>query len=77
MILNFLFGGAITRLEIEEFYDYLEYLHHLGMPFDIVEIFSNIYTNHENVNPIDALDELESFATRSKESVYKLTRKYG
>lgn len=76
MILNFLYGGAITKLEIEEFYDYLEYLHHLGMPFEIVDMFSNIYTNHENISPIDALDDLESFTMRSKESVYKLARKY-
>ena len=75
MLLNYLYGKSITKLSIEEFYDYLSYLHDIGVSYELINMFGLIYTEHANVNPFEYLDELSKLDGRSNYRVYEYVRK--
>lgn len=75
MILNYLYGSRITKLSIEDFYDYLEYLHSIGVSYELIEMFSLVYSEHDNINVYEFLDELSCVDGRSNYRVYKHVRK--
>ena len=50
MVLNFLYKDRITRLSREAFFLYLEYLIHIGLPYEFVSKFAKIYEYADNEN---------------------------
>lgn len=74
MILNYLYGSKITELNIAEFYNYLSYLHDIGGSYELLDMFSYIYMEKDNINPYEYLDELKYIAGRSRHNVYKLRK---
>jgi len=75
MILNYMLGMRITNFNIDEFYNYLTYLHSIGVSYELLEMFELIYVEKDNVNPYEYIDELASVVGKSHYNVYKLTRK--
>lgn len=60
IILNFISGvNYINNLSIDSYYKYLERLKQNGYSNELVDIFSLIYTNADNKNPVDLLDEIK------------------
>lgn len=74
MILNYLYGGNVNGLTMGEFYDYLIYLHELGVSYELIDMLALVYTEHANVNPYEYLDELVNVVGKSHHNVYKLKR---
>lgn len=74
-ILNTIFGRELQRLPIEVFYDYLEYLRKIGVPTELIDIISDIYSNKPNTNPKDLLDSLEPVFYRCNSVVFEKTYK--
>lgn len=60
---------------MDEFYDYLSYLHSLGISYELIDMFALVYTEHENISPYEYLDELSSVVGRSHYNVYKMLKK--
>lgn len=75
MILNYLFGGMVIKLNIEQFYDYLSYLHSIGISNELIDVFSLIYMEKDNVNPYEYLDELVNVVDKCHCNAYRLNRK--
>lgn len=75
MILNFLYGGDIEKLEVEELYDYLEYLSQIGIDIKLINSFKKIISNAPNENPYKLLEGLTKFYGRTNKNVYKCNRK--
>ncbi len=74
-ILNYLFGGNIFRLNLEEFYIYLNYLDLIGIDKELITIIEKIVTTGPNVNPEPYLETLTlEQVSRSRENVYKLAK---
>ena len=53
-ILNYLYGGNVHRLSLEEFYEYLNYLEQIGISKDLIQLFSKIVIPCKNENPFRA-----------------------
>lgn len=75
MILNYLSGINVVDLTIDEYYNYLEYLHSIGVSYELIDLLSLIYIEKDNENPYEYLDELTNIVGRSNYNVYKLTKK--
>lgn len=75
MILNFIYGGEIEKLSLEELYDYLEYLSLIGVSPKLINIFKKILSNSPNENPYPFLNDLIPFYGRAHKNVYKHHRK--
>lgn len=75
MILNFLYGGDIEYLPLEDVYDYLEYISSLGLDYNLINIFKNIMSNAPNENPYKLLNELMPIYQRCHKNVYKCNKK--
>lgn len=76
MILNYLYGDKITRMSIDEYYEYLEYLHKIGYNRDLLDIFNDLTTKADNKNPINYLETItDTQLTRSKKLVYEYNKK--
>lgn len=58
MIMNFLYGGKINDISLEEFYRYLNYLDDIGIDYEMVEMFNKIILDEDNVNPCYYIDSL-------------------
>ena len=58
MVLNYLFHDKITKLDITEFYVYLNYLESLGYSYDILDTFSKIYEPCDNESIAPMINEL-------------------
>ena len=65
MILNCFYCGSVEKMSIPEFYNYINYLNSIGYPHELLDSFNRLYINHDNVNPMDLLDEIP------KDSLYK------
>lgn len=75
-ILNYLFGGNIFRLNLEGFYEYLNYLEKIGIDKELLTIIERIVTNGPNINPEPYLETLTAEnICRAREHVYILTKK--
>lgn len=75
IILNTLYGGGFNRLNIEEFYNYIEYLHSVGVPLEIIDNFEKIISNGHNENPYELLEELIPIMPKCRKQVYEHIRK--
>lgn len=75
MILNYLYGNRITSLSIDGYYDYLAYLHSVGVSYELIDKLALIYTEHDNINVYEYIDELSKLDGRTNYRVYKRIRK--
>ena len=76
MILNFLMGTNVSRMTVQDFYDYLNYLESIGVSKELLNTFETILRYDSNTNPAHYLDSLDYTQTgRAKEVVYKLNKK--
>lgn len=74
-ILNYLFGGNIYRLRLEDFYVYLNYLDMIGIDKELLTIIERIITSAPNINPEPYLESLTlEQISRSREKVYTLAK---
>lgn len=74
-ILNYLFGGNIFRLRLEDFYVYLNYLDKIGIDKELLMIIERIVSCGPNVNPEPYLESLTAEnVSRAREKVYTLTK---
>lgn len=76
MIMNYLYGGDVSSVGLEEFYRYLDYLNYVGLNKDLIKCFSKIVSDGSNINPVEYLDTLNSEQIcRSKKIVFEQVRK--
>ena len=76
MILNYLAGTKLNRLDYNEYYDYLTYLEDCSISKEMIEVFSNHYTNKENESVVPYLDELKpDDYLKTDYKVYKYLKK--
>jgi len=76
MLLNFLYGDKITRMNIDEFYRYLEYLNKIGVNKELLDIFYDLTTTSDNKNPLNYLETLnDTQLARSKKLVFEYNKK--
>ena len=75
MILNYLYGNRITSLSIEEYYNYLTYLHSIGVSYELIDKLALIYTEHDNINVYEYIDELSKLDGRTNYRVYDHIRR--
>ena len=59
MILNTIADFKTGRLSISDYYNYLSYLDDICFDDELLDIFVNLYSEKENVNPVDYLDTLK------------------
>lgn len=74
MILNYIANYRVNGLSIDEFYYYMEYLHKIGLSYELVDMFSLVYMEKDNVNPYLYLDELVGVVGKSDYKVYKKSK---
>lgn len=72
MLLNYLTGTKMTILNIDEFYSYLYYLHSIGVSHELVDKLALIYTERDNENPYEYLDEFVNIVDECRYGVYKV-----
>lgn len=59
MILNFISGvNYINKLNIADYYKYLQRLVDLELPKELVDIFAKIYSECDNINPAELLEAI-------------------
>ncbi len=76
MILNYLYGDNLNNFNLQEFYEYLNYLEYIGVHRDLTSIFSRIVVGASNKNPSNYLDLLTNEQIyRAKSSVYTRVKK--
>lgn len=71
MILNYIAGKDIHRLNYEEYFQYMDYLNYCGIPQEMISIFDNHYSNKVNESVVDYLDELKTGHRRANYKVYE------
>ena len=71
MILNYIAGKDIHRLNYEEYFQYMDYLSYCGIPKEMISIFDNHYSNKVNESVVDFLDELKTGHRRANYKVYE------
>ncbi len=76
MVLNFLYGGAVHRLTLVEYYEYLNYLEDLGFHKSFIEAAHKLVTPSENVNFKEfILSFTEEQVGRARRNVYQRVQK--
>ncbi|MBQ2639454.1 MAG: hypothetical protein IJF92_01665 [Bacilli bacterium] len=77
MILNMISSDKISKLDMQEYFDYINYLEQLGFGEDLIKCFNIVYTNSKNnINPVDFLDQIPMDRLgESSLSVYQLKKK--
>ena len=74
MILNYIYQDNITKLSIEELYEYLNYLISIGFPYELVDSFNKLFESTDNTNPYELLDLIPSDKGRAIKKVYNLKK---
>ena len=74
MILNYLYQGNITKLDLDELYEYFNYLVSIGFPYELVDSFNRLFENTDNTNPYELLDLIPSDKGRAIKKVYEFRR---
>lgn len=75
VILNFLYGDNVNNVNINDFYCYLDYLYKIGIDSSLLECFNSIYSDCDNINPMNYIDSLTSNQIyRAKKIVYKYNK---
>lgn len=64
MLISFISGCDINKININEFNNYMDYLVNLGLSNQLVSILARIYSNDDNVNPYLLLDELNKYDSK-------------
>jgi serine/threonine protein kinase len=76
MILNFLYGDNIVRMDMNDFYSYIMYLKKLDLDENLIRIFDKLLAQCDNESPVDYLSTLtDSQIGRANHNVYKLSKK--
>jgi len=75
VILNFLYEDNVSRFNLEEFYEYIDYLQTIGIDKELLDIFDKIVSESTNENPAEILDSLIPFIGRSNHYVYNHIKK--
>lgn len=71
MILNYLYGKNIDGCDLEDFYEYLNYLEYIGVDKELIEAISRIVISKNNKNPVHLLDTLTNEnVCRARKVVY-------
>lgn len=77
ILLNYLYGDKLSNVGIENYYEYLNYLESIGFNKSLLNLFSKLFTNCKNENPLNYLDSLTSEQVyRAKKVVYEKTKKF-
>ena len=75
VILNFLYGDNVNNMNINDFYCYLDYLYKIGIDSSLLECFNSIYSDCDNINPMNYIDSLTSNQIyRARKIVYKYNK---
>lgn len=75
VILNFLYGDNVNNMNINDFYCYLDYLDRLGIDGSLLKCFNSIYSDFDNINPMNYIDSLTSNQIyRARKIVYKYNK---
>ena len=74
ILLNTLYQGNISSLSLEEFYNYLDYLDYIGIDKNLINVFSNLYTNKKNDNCVNFIDSIDDKAYRASRKVYQINK---
>lgn len=64
MLISFISGCDINKVDIKEFYNYMDYLVNVGLSNQLVSVLGRIYSNDDNVNPYLLLDELNKYDSK-------------
>lgn len=75
MILNTLYQGDVSKLDLEEFNNYIDYLESIGINKDLINNFSNLYSTKENQNLYYLLDDLKKKGYKAHKNIYKIKTK--
>lgn len=59
MLISFISGCDINKVDINEFNNYMDYLVNVGLSNQLVSVLARIYSNDDNINPYLLLDELK------------------
>lgn len=58
MILNTIGRGKISKMNKDDYNEYISYLNQLGFGKDILKSFKNIYSINDNLNPCDYFEQI-------------------
>ena len=64
MLISFISGCDINKININEFNNYMDYLVNVGLSNKLVSIVARIYSKDDNVNPYLLLDELKKYDSK-------------
>lgn len=64
MLISFISGCDINKININEFNNYMDYLVNLGLSNQLVSILARIYSNDDNINPYLLLNELKGYDSK-------------
>lgn len=64
MLISFISGCDINKININEFNNYMDYLVNFGLSNQLVSILARIYSNDDNINPYLLLDELKEYDSK-------------
>ena len=76
MIVNFLSNSPLHLMGLQNYHNYLLHLKEIGVPIELIYLFERVYTNEDNVNPVDLLDELIPFIDMEQAKVLKPRKKF-
>ncbi len=72
MFLRFISNYRINEMDVSSYYAYMEYLHKLGISYELIDILASIYSEKDNVNPYLLLDEFTSYYDKCDYKKYVL-----
>ncbi len=72
MLLRFISNYRINEMDVSSYYAYMEYLHKLGISYELIDILASIYSEKDNVNPYLLLDEFISYYEKCDYKKYVL-----
>lgn len=75
LILNFLYGGNVQKMGSTDYYNYLEYLKKNGLSSELVDLFARIYSEDDNINPVDLIESIPDDISKFHKSYCKFIRK--
>lgn len=64
MLISFISGCDINKININEFNNYMDYLVNFGLSNKLVSVLARIYSNDDNINPYLLLDELKGYDSK-------------
>lgn len=64
MLISFISGCDINKIDINEFNNYMDYLVNVGLSNQLVSVLARIYSNDDNINPYLLLDELKGYDSK-------------